>query len=331
MTNERRTYVSGLTAGMSVDQVFVVRQKELRTTKTGGYFISATLGDSTGNIIARMWQASEAVFNGIPTDGFLHVKGRVEDYRGTPQMIIEACRPVAPDKVDIAEFIPTSPFDIDEMWAEITEILREIKNPPLKLLVKKFLEDKKMVAAVKRAPAAVQMHHPYAGGLVEHTRNVMRNAVVLLPFYPQLSADLVLAGAFLHDVGKSAELSSGINICYTDRGQLIGHLAIGAVWIQEKAKLIEEETSQKFPHETITLLQHIVLSHHGEFEYGSPKLPAIPEAFFIHFLDNLDAKMWMTENAIESDPDSDNRWTPYLKQLDTKIFKPHKELPDMEA
>ena len=316
---------------MNVDQVFVVRQKELRTTKAGGYFISATLGDSSGNIIARMWQASETVFNGIPTDGFLHVKGRVEDYRGMPQMIIEACRPVSADKVDVSEFIPTSPYDVDEMWGEITEILREIKNTPLKLLVKKILEDKKLVTAIKRAPAAVQMHHPYAGGLVEHTRNVMRNAVVLLPFYPQLSVDLVLAGTFLHDLGKSAELSSGINIFYTDRGQLIGHLTIAVVWIQEKAKLVEEETSQKFPHETITLLQHIVLSHHGEYEYGSPKLPAIPEAFFIHFLDNLDAKMWMTENAIESDPDNESRWTTYLKQLDTKIFKPHKELPEMES
>ena len=312
---------------MAIDQVFVVREKELRTTKNGDLYISAKLGDRTGSLPGRMWQASEAVFNGIPAEGFIQVKGRVEDYRGTLQILVDALRPFPAEKVNMSDFLPVSPNDIEEMWAELLTILREgIKNQYLRLLIKKFVEDKELVAAFKQAPAAVQMHHPFIGGLLEHTLNVARAAKALLPLYPQLNADLVYATAFLHDVAKSAELSSGLNIHYTDPGMLVGHIVIACLWVQEKAKLVSEELEEPFPQRLQDLLHHVILAHHGEHDFGSPKLPAVPEAFFLHYLDNLDAKMWMTTNAIETDPDHSASFTSYVRALETRLYKRSKHL-----
>ena len=324
--NTERRYINQLKAGETLDQVFLVREKDLRTAKTGSQYVSCTLCDKTGSIPARIWQASEAIFNSIPTEGFLHVKGRCEDYRGSLQLIIDACRPYPAEKVDIADFMPVTELDVEQMWAELLEIVRAVKDKHLRMLIKKFVEDRELVAGYKKAPAAMQMHHPFVGGLLEHTLNVARAAKALLPLYPKLNADLVLAGVFLHDIGKIAELSAGVAINYTDRGLLIGHITIGALWVQEKAAAVAEETSEPFPQQTLDLLEHIILSHHGFHEFGSPKLPAIPEAFFIHYLDNLDAKMFMTASAIANDPDAEASFTSYLKQIETRVYKRSGEL-----
>lgn len=319
--NANRVKVKDLTNGQTVDQVFVVREKELRTTRTGDYYISLMLADATGGIAGRMWQANETLFQSIPAEGFLHVKGRVEDYRGSLQVVLEACRPVSAEKVDLGEFLPAAATDVDEMWTELTAITRTIQNRHLKALIKKFVEDKSLVAAIKKAPAAVEMHSPYTGGLVEHTLQVCRAAQALLPLYPKLNADLVLAGAFLHDLGKAAEITAGLTHRYTDRGMLVGHLVIAAIWVQEKAQAVSEELGQPFPRRLVNLLQHMILSHHGQFEFGSPKLPAIPEAFFLHYLDNLDAKMYMTTRHIEADPDRESSFTARHRQLETRLYK----------
>ncbi len=319
--DSQRRFVNQLGPGETVDQVFLVRDKNLRTTKTGDYYIVCTLCDRTGSVSARMWQATEAVFSGIPTEGFLHVKGRTEDYRGTLQMVIEACRPYSADKVELADYLATTACDVEEMWAELLEILRGVKNKHLRLLIKNFVSDKEFVAAYKRAPAAMSLHNPFIGGLLEHTLMIARSTKALLPLYPQLNADLLLTGVFLHDAGKMAELSTGLAISYTDRGQLVGHITIAAIWVAERAAAVAAETGEPFPQRIVDLLQHLILSHHGVYEYGSPKLPAIPEAFFLHYLDNLDAKMYMTTHAISSDADADNNFTPYLRELETRIYK----------
>ncbi|KPK84445.1 MAG: hypothetical protein AMJ81_05590 [Phycisphaerae bacterium SM23_33] len=316
-----RRFINQLRPGETLDQVFLVRDKDLRTTRTGDLYLLCTLCDKTGTLAGRMWQVTESVYNGIPVGGFLHVKGRTEDYRGSLQFVIDGCRPYPAQKVDLADFLPTTEHDVEEMWAELLEILRGIKNKHLRLLIKKFVEDRDLVAGIKRAPAAMQMHHPFIGGLLEHTLNVARAARTLLPLYPKLNADLVLAGVFLHDVGKAAELTCHTSLNYTERGQLVGHITIGAIWVSEKAAAVAEETGEAFPEIMLNLLQHIILSHHGVHEYGSPKLPAIPEAFFIHYLDNLDAKMYMTTTAVENDPDPDSAFTSYMRELETRIYK----------
>ena len=319
--SEERIAIDQLMPGRTLDQVFLVRDKDLRTTKNGSQYITCTLCDKTGTLSARMWQVSESFFESIPVEGFLHVKGRTEDYRGTLQFVIDACRPVPAQTVDLDEFLAVSDRDIEQMWSELLELLRGLVNKHLRLLVKKFVEDKDFVAAFKRAPAAMQIHNPFIGGLLEHTLNVANAAVKLLPLYPKLNADLVLAGVFLHDVGKAAELSAETSIKYTDRGQLVGHITIGAMWIAEKAARIAAETSEPFPPQLLDILQHVVLSHHGAHEFGSPKLPAVPEAYFIHYLDNLDAKMFMTFHDIETDPDPKASFTSYNRQLGTRLYK----------
>ena len=324
--NAKRRFINQLAAGETLDQVFLVRDKDMRTTKAGGLFLQCTLADKAGVIPARMWQISESIYNAIPVEGFIHVKGRTEEYRGVLQLIIDACRPWPADKVDLEDFLPVTTHDVEAMWSELGEILRDIQDKHLRLLIKKFLEDRDIVAAFKRSPAALQLHHAFIGGLLEHTLSVARAAKALLPLYPKLNADLVLAGVFLHDIGKIAELSAGTAMAYTDRGQLVGHIAIATVWVAQKAAAVAEETSEPFPPKTIDLLQHLILSHHGEYQFGSPKLPAIPEAFFLHHLDNLDAKVFLTTRAIENDPDPAAAFTSYLPSLETRVYKRSGEL-----
>ncbi len=319
--SKNHIFIRDLKNGMTVDQVFLVSSKDLRTTRNGGLYITLGLQDKTGNLPARMWQASETIYNSIQKEGYLHVKGRCEDYRGNLQFIVEACRPVPSDKVDLADYMPTTEKDIEKMWSELLEILRDVKNKHVRLLIKKFVEDREFVTSFKNSPAAMSMHHAFIGGLLEHTLNVARAAKALLPMYPELNGDLVLAGVFLHDIGKTAELTSGPSFGYTDRGQLVGHITMATIWVQEKAKALAEEIDEEFPQKTLDLLQHIILSHHGVHEYGSPKLPAIPESYFIHYLDNLDAKMYMTVRDIDADPDSESAFTSFSNQLQTRIYK----------
>lgn len=315
------TFIKDLQANSPLDQVFLVVEKELRTTRKGDPYLLCTLADKTGRLSARMWQANEGFFQSIPVEGFLHVRGRVEDYKGTLQVIIEACRPWPKDKVNIEDYLAVTENDVEGMWAEMLELLRPVKNRHIRMLIKKFVEDRHFVESYKHSPAAMQMHHPFVGGLLEHTLGILRAAAALLPLYPKLSADLVLAGVFFHDMGKIAELHAGTSVGYTDRGQLVGHITIAAIWLQEKAANLAQETGEPFPPRTLDLLQHIILSHHGVHEYGSPKLPMIPEAYFIHYLDNLDAKMFMTFRDIEADADPTGSFTAYNRQLETRLYK----------
>ena len=328
---DQRLFINQLRAGQALDQVFVVRDKDLRTTKSGSLYVQCTLCDRTGPIPARMWQASETLYTSIPVEGFLQVRGRTEDYRGTLQLIIEACRPVSRDKVNLEDFIATTERDTEQMWSDLLAILRKVKDKHLRLLIKKFVQDHEFVEAFQRAPAAMQMHHPFVGGLLEHTHNVLRAADMLLKLYPKLNADLVLTGAFLHDMGKAAELAGGTSNRYTDRGQLIGHITIAAIWVEQKAEAISRETAQPFPQKTLDLLEHIILSHHGVHEYGSPKLPMIPEAYFLHYLDNLDAKAFMTVRDIEADADPQASFTSFNRQLGTSLYKHSSDLSDPQS
>ena len=319
--NSQRRFVNQLTAGEMIDQVFLVRDKDLRTAKNGSLYVQCTLCDRTGPIPGRMWQTSESIFNSIPVDGFIQVKGRTEDYKGSLQFVIDALRPWPSEKVDLQDFLAMTQLDIEQMWSQLLELLRGVKDKNVRLLVKKFAEDRDLVAGYKRAPAAMSLHHPFIGGLLEHTLGVARTAAALLPLYPKVNGDLVLAGIFLHDIGKIAELNAGPSMSYTDRGQLVGHITIGCILVQQKAAEVAADTGEAFPQKIIDLLQHIVLSHHGCLEYGSPRLPAIPEAFMVHYLDNLDAKIWMTSHHIESDPDPKSSFTGYCRELETRVYK----------
>lgn len=318
----RRT-VAELQPGQRIDDaIFRVAQKDLRTTTNGGLYIHAVLADSSGQMLGRVWNATQELFDSIPEGGVVHVRGRVESYKGNRQFIIEGVRQVEPGSVDPAEFLPRGRVNPAEVWSQIKDILRTIQSRPLLALVGKFVSDAEFARDFQRAPAAVQMHHAYLGGLVEHTRNLMRLADAICPLYPQVSRDLVLTAIFLHDAGKVRELSYETNVAYTNEGQLIGHIVQCVLWIHEKCREVERETGQPFPADVEMILKHLILAHHGKYEFGSPRLPAVPEAFMVHYLDNLDAKLQMCFEAIETDPDASSDWTGFVKALETRIFKP---------
>ncbi|MGH2670647.1 MAG: 3'-5' exoribonuclease YhaM family protein, partial [bacterium] len=303
------------------DQIYRVASKDLRTDKNGGLYIHAVLADASGQIPARFWNASQAIFDSIPEGGFLYVRGRVESYKGTRQFIIDGLRAVADGEIDPRDFLPHTRQDIEKMWERVKDILRSIKNPHVLALVARFVRDPEFAAGFKRAPAANKNHHAYIGGLLEHTLNLLEMALLIVPRYPQVSLDLVLAGILLHDAGKVRELAYETNFEYTDEGQLVGHITQAAIWLHEKAGQIATETGAPVPREILNALMHIILSHHGKYEFGSPKLPAIPEAVIVHHLDNLDARVHMMLHEIDHCPDSASDWTTYVRSLETKVYK----------
>jgi len=321
--NKPRCSVAGLQAGQRIeDEVYRVAQKDLRTTSNGSLYIHAVLADGSGEILGRMWNASQEIYDSIPEGGLLHVKGRVESYKGNRQFIIDGLRAVEPGSVAPSAFLPRTACDVEALWTEAKVILRSIENRWLLLLVGKFVNDPAFATAFKRAPAAVQMHHAYLGGLLEHTVNLLRLAQAVCPLYPRISRDRVLAAVLLHDAGKTRELAYETNLEYTSEGQLLGHIVQCVLWLHEKCREIEAEQQQAFPHQVELALKHLILAHHGKYEFGSPRLPAMPEAFLLHYIDNLDAKLAMSQAAIEADSDAVSEWTSYIKGLETRVYKP---------
>jgi 3'-5' exoribonuclease len=317
-----KRYIAEMSAGESIEsEVFLISSKDLRTTTNGSLYIHAVLADRTGQMPARMWQASEILYNTLPEGGFVELKGRTESYKGNMQFIIDAIRPVDQDGVNPADFLRTTEHDIDAMWESLLAILRTVENKHLQLLIKQFVTDEQFVTRFKRSPAAATMHHAYIGGLLEHTLRLLEIAQLVIPRYPEVSLDLVLTGLFLHDVGKTVELNCDTAFSYSDEGQLIGHINLAANWIEQKAARVAAESGEPFPERIKWSLQHIVLSHHGQYEFGSPKLPATPEAVAIHHIDNLDAKLNTYLGLIKNDRDAKSRWTNYNHLLGTKVFK----------
>ncbi|MGQ9651602.1 MAG: 3'-5' exoribonuclease YhaM family protein [Phycisphaerae bacterium] len=317
-----RQFIKDLTAGAFLeDQVFLISAKDLRTTSNGSLYIHCVLADKTGQLLGRIWQATEPMFEQMPEGGFMRFKGRVENYKGSLQFIVDGMRPVDPKSVDLSDFIPHTQEDVGAMFARVKEILRQVKNRHLLNLVKQFILDEPLMERFRQSPAAMQMHHAYVGGLLEHTRNVLELALLVMPRYPSVSLDLVLVGIFLHDIGKTAELRCETSFQYTNEGQLVGHIVQAAIWVEEKAKAVEAETGESFPTDLKNAVQHIILAHHGMYEFGSPKLPMMPEAVAVHYLDNLDAKLNMFITRIAADPDPASDWTEYVRGLDVKIFK----------
>ena len=317
-----RRYISSLQPGEQIDdEVFLIQSKDLRTTTQGSLYIHAVIADRTGQMPARVWQATEAMYNGIPDGGFLRLKGRTEAYKGTLQFIVDAIRVADPETIDLADFLPRTERDIDQLFARFREIMAEIANPHLAALVKEFLADEELMGRFRQAPAALTMHHAYLGGLLEHTVNLLEAAIRVIPLYPELSLDLVLVGLLLHDIGKTSELAYTTSLAYTDEGQLLGHITQAVIMVEKKVDAMVARTGKAFPDHLRWAVQHLILSHHGAYEFGSPKLPAFPEAVAIHYLDNLDAKINLYLHQIETDRDDASHWTGYHRGVETKIFK----------
>ncbi len=294
--------------GQRFDQPFLLVEKELKTTAAGKLFIRGVVQDRTGQCRFVAWEASEAFYCALPKEGFIRAKGRIELYQGRPQMIIEACLPADEREVTLSDFLPASQYDVGEMDRELREILGTMQPGPVRELTEAFLGDAELWANFTRAPAAKTNHHAYLGGLLEHTLGIMRLANVVCPLYPFIQRDMLLLGILLHDIGKTIELSYTRAFGYTDSGQLIGHLVQGAVMVEEKARALRE-AGKDIPDIVIQQVQHMILAHHGSYEYGSPKLPMTAEAILLHHLDNIDAKLVAFNQAVSSHPAEADMWT----------------------
>ena len=312
-------FINEIGPGETINDIYMVREPILRSTAKGDLYVAMFLCDKTGQLNGRMWQATETVYKSIPKPGFIHVKGRSELYQNNLQIVINVVTPIDPSKVNIDDFLARTTKNVGQMFEEVKQTLGGIKNPHLKALTEAFLADKELMEKLCTAPGGMKLHHDFIGGLLEHTHNMLRVAKAILPLYPQVQADLVLAGIFLHDMGKTEELSYDMAFSYTDSGQLIGHIAKTLLMVHKKTDVLRSQGTQIAP-EVLDALGHIILAHHGEYEFGSPKLPATAEAFMVYYIDDLDAKMNQVSSAIESEI-SDSNWTAWQGALQTRLFR----------
>jgi 3'-5' exoribonuclease len=316
-----RRFVLQMADGEAIEEVYLVSDKQLRANRNGNLYLQVELRDRTGAISARLWNAGEHLFRSFDTGDFLQVKGKVQLFQGALQMILSHIERIEAEKIELADFLPHTEHDVSKLLERLRGILLRLGNPHLKALVECFLMDDEFLRGFCQAPAGIRNHHAYLGGLLEHVVTLLDAAERILPLYPELDRDLLLAGIFLHDIGKVRELSFGKAFAYTDEGQLVGHLIIGVEMLMEKAAKVPDLTGEPFPPELLLRLKHMILSHHGSYEFGSPRLPMTPEAIALHHLDNFDAKVHSFTRDIREDRNTTSAWTPYNQSLQRRLFK----------
>lgn len=311
----KKLFVSDMTSEQQVTEFFLVHAKEIRNTREGKSYLRLELGDRTGTLETRMWTNFEALVQDIARDDFVKVEGRLELYREKPQLSLLRVRKARPEEIELADYLPHTKEDVEKMYAQLLGYAREMANPWLKQLVLNVIEDPAIAARYKKAPAAKVMHHAYLGGLLEHVVGLCGLAKQLATHYAELDVDLLLTAAILHDVGKLDELCYTRAIGYTAEGQLLGHIVM-----ELETVLRAIDTIPGFPLELKTVVQHLLISHHGQYEFGSPKLPMIREALAFHYLDDLDSKMAAARAALASES-GDEEWSAYSGALQRKFLK----------
>ena len=312
-------FINEIEPGQTINDIYIVKDPILRSTTRGDLYIAMFLLDRTGQLNGRMWQATEEIYKALPKPGFVHIQGRSELYQNNLQIIINNVSTVDSSNVQIEDFLMRTDKDTKQMFEDIKKTVSKIKHPQLKALVGAFMADTGLMDKFCNAPGGMKLHHSYIGGLLEHTHNMLRVATALLPLYPEVQADLVLAGIFLHDIGKTEELSYDMAFSYTDSGQLIGHISKSFVMINQKADALRSKGTQ-IDQTVLDAIGHIILSHHGQYEFGSPKLPATAEAFMVYYIDDMDAKLNQVISSIENDM-SDSNWTGWNNALQTRLYR----------
>jgi 3'-5' exoribonuclease len=311
----KKPFVSDLTGEQTITGFFLVYAKEVRSTKEGKAYLRMELGDRTGTIEARMWNKFELSTQDISRDDFVKAEGRIEVYRDKPQLALIQVRKAKPEEIELADFLPHTKEDVEKMYAQLQEYGKSIRNPWLQQLVLGILSDTSIAPRFKKAPAAKVMHHAYLGGLLEHVVGLCGLAKMVAAHYSELDLDLLLTVATLHDVGKLDELCYERAIGYTTGGQLLGHI------VMELETVIHAiDKIPGFPPELKTVVQHLLISHHGQYEFGSPKLPMIREALVFHYLDDLDSKMAAVRAALATES-GDEDWSAYSGALQRKFLK----------
>jgi 3'-5' exoribonuclease len=314
-------YISDLEPNQTINGTFLVSHKDVRQKKSGEPYLSLTLSDRTGDLDAKMWDNAAEALDTFQRDSFVRVKGLVQVFQNRPQLTVHKIQPVADSEIDSSDYFPVSKRDRGEMFRELEGWIAGIGNPHLQKLLQTIFNDPKIALAFRTAPAAKSVHHNWIGGLIEHVLSLCQLAKFAASHYPGIDFDLLLAGVILHDLGKIHELSYTRRFSYTNQGQLLGHIMIGARMVEEKIAGLPD-----FPAPLAELLLHMILSHHGQLEYGSPKIPVFPEALLLHLLDNLDSKMECMRALIERDQTVEGVWTSYSSVLERSALKKSKFL-----
>jgi 3'-5' exoribonuclease len=309
-------YVKELQPNQVFTSTFLVQLKDIRQKKTGEPYLSLLLGDRTGELDAKMWDNVVEVMDTFERDDFVKVKGLLQIYQNRPQLTIHKMMKIHDGDVDFADYFPASERNPEEMFAELRRIVAEMENPHLRRLLDAFMDDENFARLYRTAPAAKSVHHAFLGGLLEHVLSLCKLCKLTTAHYPYVDADLVLTGVILHDMGKIAELTYDRSFGYSAEGQLLGHIVIGLRMLTEKLARIPD-----FPPKLRMLVEHLIVSHHGEVEFGSPKVPLFPEAMLLHHLDNLDSKMECMRAMLAKDRHTDGYWTSYNAALERSVFK----------
>lgn len=309
---------------------FVVANKQIKPKKNGELYLSLTLADKSGHIEAKMWDNVAEVLYAFEQNDFIKLKGLVNKYNGRFQLTIHKLRKMEESEIDFADYLPKTTKDVEQLWQALAGFVASFQDPHLKALLEAFMADPEIAAAYKRAPAAKTMHHAFIGGLLDHVVSLCTSCDLVSRNYPQIDRDLLLTGAFLHDIGKVHELSYQRSFSYTTRGQLLGHMIIELEMLHAKIEGVNKTAAAPFPAELKALIEHMIISHHGHYEFGSPKLPMFPEALMLHYLDDLDSKMEAMRAHFEREAEVESEWTGYNGALERPLLNPKKFLAKAE-
>ncbi|GIX01024.1 MAG: hypothetical protein KatS3mg111_4356 [Pirellulaceae bacterium] len=318
----KRQNIADLQPREQVDEVYRVADKQVRANRQGNDYLLLQLTDRTGNISGLKWNAGQSLYETFQKGDFLRIVGNAQLHNGTMQILVQDLEVVPPDSVDPADFSKTHPEQIDAWMNELHSILAHVQQEDLRAILDDYLQDTDLLERLRRAPAGIKTHHAFEGGLLRHVLDLLRVAQAIAPLYPQLDQEMLLVGVFLHDLGKLDELSYDGDMTYTDSGQLIGHLVQGAADLQVRALRLGQQRGRPLDAQVLWRLQHMILSHHGQLEHGSPKVPMTIEAIALAYIDDLDAKLNAATDIIAADRNSDSNWTAFVPILGRKLFKP---------
>lgn len=323
---EKNQYVATLTDKSNVQSIFLVKYSSLQTGKTGKAYLNLVLMDKTGELEARVWDDVPQVASMAVRDAFVWVEGACQNFQGRKQIVVKKLQGLREDQVKIKDYLKVGEFDSEEQYKELVEFVHSMKDPYYKALAESILiDDEEIVSLMKKAPAAKTIHHAYRGGLLEHVVAITKTLDFLSQLYsPFVDRDLLFLGGFLHDLAKIWELSFERSTDYTDAGRLLGHLVMGIELVEKKVIALEAtpgKLSGKFPEEKKLLVKHMIASHHGSYEFGSPKEPQCLEAFIVHAIDDLDSKINSIRKFIEADTNP-GKWTLLHKGMERFFYKP---------
>ena len=316
-----RTPVNELADGQALDQSFRLADKQIRMNRQGGKYLLLKLADRSGTIVAMMWNVDDGDYDRLERGAYVHCIGRTQVHQGTLQVIVTAISAVDESEIDPADYDRFDARAAEDCLQTLRGLIDGLKNVHLRGLGQTFLADQDFVTKLQVATAAISNHHAYPGGLLQHTVDLMQLCAFVGPRYPRMDTELLMFGAFLHDLGKIEEIGSSSELSYTDRGQLVGHIVIGVQMLDKTITRYEQDHDTGFPDELRLHLEHLIVSHHGQLEYGSPRLPATLEAIALHHIDNLDAKITSCISLIESDLTNSENWTNYVPSLGRKLWK----------